>query len=197
MVAQKNINQALSEEIKTLKAENIEMQKEIRSIKNQNMIREQEAKTNNVVPVGMKNTIDEQKTCLPELKNKTDKVLNYIDFSIRPSDYKVRIINMNKENSPILVTFQTQQQKLSVLSKRREKGKIISNDCGLEGPSPIFVNEDLTSEQRRLFRSARTLREKDYQYVWVKGGRVFVRRSGSEDVVRVRTDEDIQRLCET
>jgi len=192
---QKIKNETFAEEIRQLKKQNEEMNQELKRLKDQNEIKDQQARTNNVVVVGIHSTIEEQKSNPLEIKRKIEKVMDHISPSIKTADYDVRVVNPIKENSPILVSFQTKQQKMDLMTKRREKGIILSNRCGLGGSHSIYINEDLSKDIRELLRSARRLRHNNgYKFVWVKSGSVFVRRDDNSDVIKVKCVEDVEAL---
>lgn len=191
---QKLKNEAFAEEIKQLKKLNEETQQEIKRLKSENTIKDQQARSNNVVIVGISNSIEDQKSN-SQIKRKVDMVISHIDPEIKPTDYQIHIVTKAKENSPLLISFHKPQCKESLLARRKEKGKIQGSDCGLVKSNPIYVNEDLTRETRELFREARKLRrDVGYKFVWVKAGNVFARRNEDSDVIKIKFIKDIEKL---
>ncbi|XP_046662978.1 uncharacterized protein LOC124355867 [Homalodisca vitripennis] len=77
----------------------------------------------------------------------------------------------------IIVKFVRRIDAESLLTKRRGK-KLSTRHLGLSTDSPVYVNESLTPERRRLFAMARNIRsDKNYKWLWVRGGKIFLRTS--------------------
>ena len=62
----------------------------------------------------------------------------------------------------------------------------------------IYINENLTQEQRQLFYKARQTKKKfpkEISHVWTRDGHCFVRRTKDEQKIRVTKDEDLLLLA--
>uniref|UniRef100_A0A147BAN2 Putative crack-1 is transposable element n=1 Tax=Ixodes ricinus TaxID=34613 RepID=A0A147BAN2_IXORI len=60
----------------------------------------------------------------------------------------------------------------------------------------IFINENLTKSVRELLWSARQwAKEKNYKFVWVKNGKIFVRQSEHRAVIRINRQEDLLKIA--
>lgn len=188
------ITKALNEEIKTLKKENGKINMDLAKFKSQTKIKDLEKRQNNIVIMGLKNNCAELKDRPEEVKQKSRKVLSYIDPDLEFENVEIKPVNVEKENTPILVAFKNPQEKNAFLTKRKEKGNITSTKCNLPGSHSIYVNEDMSREQRELFRRARSLRDRGYKFVWSKGGNIYVRRTETSDIVRINCSEDIDEL---
>lgn len=59
----------------------------------------------------------------------------------------------------------------------------------------LFVNEHLTRSNKLLFKDARAAaKDKHYKYVWVRGGRIFMRRDDRARVLLINSPEKIRNL---
>lgn len=59
---------------------------------------------------------------------------------------------------------------------------------------PVYVTENLSPENKQLHAVARKLlKEKKIMYVWVRGGRVYLRKTETSDAVFVRNGEVLDR----
>ncbi|XP_054715292.1 major antigen-like [Uloborus diversus] len=59
----------------------------------------------------------------------------------------------------------------------------------------IFINEHVTGKVKELHFIARKFKsENDYKFVWMKGGKVFLRKSENDRVIQVRRKEDLDKL---
>ena len=59
----------------------------------------------------------------------------------------------------------------------------------------IYINECLTTENNNLFWKARNRgREKNYKYVWVKNGKIFVKKDPNAATIRVKIEKDLSKI---
>lgn len=94
----------------------------------------------------------------------------------------------------IIVKFVRRIDAETLLSKRRGK-KLSTRHLGLPTDSPVYINESLTPERRRLYALARKVRsDKNYKWLWVKGGKIFLRKSDGEPVILIKCQADLDKL---
>lgn len=87
---------------------------------------------------------------------------------------------------PILVRFFSRKIRDSWLAKKSELRKT---------KSKIFLNENLTAQNKQLFWKMKTRAvEREYQFVWHKSGKLFVRRSPRDRVIRIITMDDLEKI---
>lgn len=150
--------------------------------------------------------------CVPEHRSENvitviKQLGQVINFPINDCDisYCARIAKANP-NSPrprsILVKFSTPRIRDSVLAasiqynKRHQDEKLNTSVLGLDDKrTPLYVVENLSVENKNLHAAAR-LRAKQlqYKYVWVRGGRVYVRKSDTSEAVFVRDIDTLNNL---
>lgn len=59
----------------------------------------------------------------------------------------------------------------------------------------LFFNENLTRTNRRLFWLARVAaKANDYKFVWVKGGKIFVKKFEDAPLIRVNSEADVAKI---
>lgn len=98
----------------------------------------------------------------------------------------------------IMIRFVRNIDMQSFMDKRRKKKNLNSRDLGfMEGNAlPIYVNNSLTSEKRKLLNAAKQLKqEKMYTFLWVRNGRIFMRKNPGDRFVVVETFEDLKKLA--
>lgn len=102
----------------------------------------------------------------------------------------------NGNNPPgIIVKFVRRLDKEEFLRKRRVKRNLSTRHMGRTDDRPVYVNESLTPARRRLLAMARAVqREKNYKFLWVRNGRIFMRREENASVTIVTTQEDLSKL---
>lgn len=84
-----------------------------------------------------------------------------------------------------------------LLQKRRVKRNLNTHDLGLTSnpAGAVYVNESLAPGRRRLLNAARQLkREKGYTYLWIRGGRILMRKNEGDRVIVLTTMEDLARV---
>ncbi|KAG8331046.1 hypothetical protein J6590_049483 [Homalodisca vitripennis] len=63
---------------------------------------------------------------------------------------------------------------------------------------PVYINEALSSARRRLFAMAREIkRDKQYKYLWVRGGKIFLRKEESGTITKITCQADLEKLYRT
>lgn len=93
----------------------------------------------------------------------------------------------------IIARFCSRDKKQEFLSKAR-KAKLHTNDLGFPGPHhyPLYVNDHLTVENKRLFAKALSLkREKGWAFLWTDNCHIKARQSNESRVYRIRTEADL------
>lgn len=59
----------------------------------------------------------------------------------------------------------------------------------------VFINENLTKLQRWLFWNAKECaRASGFQYVWIKNGKIWVRKRQGANAVRIENDSDLDKI---
>lgn len=191
---QKEKNTMFGNEIRLLKRENEEIKTELRKLKGQYLTKENENRITNVIVMGIKSTAEEVGFSPDNVIHKTEKVLKYIDSEMNLNNVQIKLLSPLKANTPVLVTFKSVEDKHKLLKKRKSKGKIVGDRCGLTETNPIFINEDMSKETRELYASARTLRNKGYKYIWAKDGRIFARQDDNAKLIRINSLDDIEGI---
>jgi hypothetical protein len=100
-------------------------------------------------------------------------------------------------NSPpgIIVKFVRRLDKEELLKKRRVKSNLSTRHMNMSMDQTVYINEALTPARRRLLAAARQLkREKNFRFLWVRGGKIFLRKSEGSNVVQVTCQADLDAL---
>lgn len=97
----------------------------------------------------------------------------------------------------IVVRFVRKLDKEAIMQKRRDKRNLNSRDIGfLDGESNvIYFNDSLTFEKRKLLNAARVIKgEKQYTYLWVRNGRIHMRKNQGDRFVVINSLDDLAKL---
>lgn len=123
-----------------------------------------------------------------------------IDYVSRAGPRIKKVANENNDlPRPLVVSFTRKIKREEFLKQAKSRRALVSKDIVGSGPERrIYVNERLTSETRRLFRTSRKWsKENGFKYCWVRDGVVYVRKRDGRDgspPIRIRSCEDLQRL---
>lgn len=101
----------------------------------------------------------------------------------------------NNKPSGIIVKFVRRLDKEEFMRRRRVKRNLNSTHINRTEGQPIYINESLSPERRRLMALARVVkREKAYTFLWVRNGKIFLRKDENTPVFVVTRQEDLSRL---
>lgn len=100
---------------------------------------------------------------------------------------------------PLVVSFTRRSKRDDFINKAKSRKSLDSRDILVSGPQRrVYVNERLTSDCRRLFRSARNfVRENGFKYCWTRNGKVYIRKGEGKDgspPIHVRDFADLERM---
>ena len=141
--------------------------------------------------------------------------------AINPNDYTckraVKEGTEPDENRPppvIIVTFTTRDKKLRFITKKGDfTDWTVEHVCpelatSTNKDNGIFIRENLTPEQRKLFYLTRQYTnkkvdadgkeavdgEKLYRYTWTKHGVIYIKKTEDARAIRIDTEEDLANL---
>lgn len=76
-----------------------------------------------------------------------------------------------------------------------KKNKVTTKHVDGTGDKPIFINEHLTVYNKMLLRKCKeAAKNKLYQYVWVKNGRILLKKDDTSSTFRVSDEEDLKKI---
>lgn len=97
----------------------------------------------------------------------------------------------------IIVKFVRRHVKEEMLRKRKIKRNLNTNDIGMSsGPAEVvYMNESLSQSRRKVLNAARQLRkEQGFAFVWVKNGRIFLRKDEGSRAIMLTNMEQVTEL---
>ena len=104
----------------------------------------------------------------------------------------------------ILITLNSPRQRDTLLAatikynKQHPNDKLNSGDLGIGGnkKSAIYVTENLSPENKSLHAAARLkARELKFRHVWVRSGRIYMRKTDTSEYIYVRNAATLEKLC--
>lgn len=189
------------ETIMELQKENLEMSNKMKSLNVRVDQLEQQTRSNNI-----------EIQCVPEKKH--ENLFNIVSEISRVTACVVenrdilhctRVAKQNPNNTrPRSIVVQLASPRLRDqflaavvnFNKNNKDNKLNSVHLGYSGPkTPIFVTEHLSPTYRALHASARIkAKELGYKFVWIRGGRIFMRKVEDSDHIMVRNMDTLDKL---
>ncbi len=105
-------------------------------------------------------------------------------------------VPVQKGTPPIIVRLNYWEKKDRLITS--SKAKKLKNDCiGLDSKQSIYVSEHVTDLNRKLLRTAKTLKtEYSGSFVWCKNEKIFVHQREKAATIRIQDNEDIEAARE-
>lgn len=116
------------------------------------------------------------------------------------SCHKVLLKNANKNNvtvteSLVIINFVNHHIKRNIMEKAKKIKKLSAVHFGFNNDNKVFVNECLSKERRHLYMHAKKAKlVKNYNYLWIKGGRILMRKLAGEQVIVINSEIDLEKL---
>ncbi|XP_045451021.1 uncharacterized protein LOC123659904 [Melitaea cinxia] len=152
--------------------------------------------------------------CVPEFKNENlvamlGQVASVIKCDIDNKDVIscTRVMKLNKDSPrprSILVKFSSPRVRDTFLAAsidfnkkaKTNLDKLNTSHLGIGGDKkPVYICEHLTPAVKALHAEARLCSKKlGYRFVWVKNGRIFMRKSDKSDYIYIRNSEVLKGL---
>ncbi|XP_047040179.1 uncharacterized protein LOC124644713 [Helicoverpa zea] len=184
-----------------LQKENLEMRNNIKTLNMRVDQLEQQSRANNI-----------EIQCLPEKKH--ENLFNIVSEIAKVSGcvmesrdilHCTRVAKINPNNSrPRSIVVQLASPRIrdqflaSIINfnKNNKDNKLNSMHLGYPGQkSAIFVTEHLSPTYRALHAAARTkAREIGYSFVWIRNGRIFMRKTQESEHILVRNMDTLKKL---
>ncbi|XP_039764264.1 uncharacterized protein LOC120636767 [Pararge aegeria] len=193
--------QLLKSEVITLRADNTKLQDNVRNLDSKMLEIEQRARESN---------LDLQ--CIPEfpkenLTNTAIQLGKTISYPIMENDIIscTRIAKVNASSSrprSVILKLSSPRKRDEFLSaclkfnKSNPLDKLNSSHLGIAADkTPIYVSEHLSPANRSLHAMARSYKkEKGYKYLWVRHGRVMMRKNDSSPAIWIKNSDFLMQI---
>lgn len=132
-----------------------------------------------------------------------------INLEMEPRDIKDIFRQQGKrnenQNSPIIVDLGSSILRNELLKKVKNfniknKQKLQAKHLGhkTNEDQPVFISEQLTPKNARLFFLARDLvKNKKYKYCWTSFGKVYIRQDDTSRIIQITSESQIHQLLQT
>lgn len=187
--------------ITTLQADNDRLKTNVNELTTRLNVVEQHMRENNVEINGIPEHNNEN------LANTLINLSKTIGSSLNDSDILqiTRIAKLNKDNDrprSVIAKLQSPRQRDTILAavsnynKKHPEDKLSSHHLGIAGKrAPVFVTEHLSPANKQLHAATRKLaKETSHKFVWIRNGRIFVRKDVNHDSIYIRNLDTLNRL---
>lgn len=177
------------------------LQNDINDLKKKLLVHENSAVANSIRISGVPSREDEN---LQSIFNNICLSLNIRAPNIENIYRLTKIYKNNRPYTPndevIVVKLQSPYEKNFVLKsiakyRRFQKTTLTLRQAGIESDQPIYVNENLTPHNHKIFTAAlRMKKEKQIYSAYTLRGLVYIKKRNTDDPVLVEFLEDLDRL---
>lgn len=192
---------ATYKELKVLREENTTLKETVGDLNTRLNYLEQQSRASNL-----------ELQCVPENKNEelysiVMQLSKNVSCDLKNTDvlHCTRVAKVNQSsNRPRSIVVQlaspkTRDQLLASVikyNKTHPKDRLQSNHLGITGPScPVYVVEHLSPANKALHAAARRkAKEVGFKFVWVRNGRIFVRKNETSEFIFVKNMDILSKL---
>ncbi|XP_059055163.1 uncharacterized protein LOC131849175 [Achroia grisella] len=173
--------------VEEVNRQNIKLQRDLNA-------NEQRERQSNVEVIGIPETINEDlRSYMSKIATKAGLQISLDDIlEVHRITPKVRIQGRPRM---IILKLKSRLLKDNFISKVR-KYHPTTKDIGLPGDAKsIFVYENLTTYNKGLLKKIKDIaKSKQYQFIWVKNGKIYVRKSDTFPAIHINSEEDFTKL---
>lgn len=168
------------------------LRSEMKDIKLQFSLADQRSRQNNVEIKGVPIKKDENLFSIIEALSKK---VNFL-FPKSRINYIYRIPLYNSKDKAIIVSFLNRYVKEEFVAAARIAKNISAADIGFKDASNrVYVNDHLNADFKTLLSRTKSIASgKSYSYVWVKFGKIHVRKNDSSHVLVISTENDLNKI---
>ncbi|XP_047035820.1 uncharacterized protein LOC124641695 [Helicoverpa zea] len=111
-------------------------------------------------------------------------------------NYISRVPIFNSNEKLIIVSFLNRYVKEDFIAAARAVKDLSTSHIGFQGSSQrIYVNDHLSIEYKKLLSKVKIMaKEKYYEFVWVKHGKIHILKNTNSKVVIIRKESDLNKI---
>lgn len=170
----------------------ISLQNDLMKAKLELSAQEQRSRLNNVEIKGVPIKKDEN------LFSIVEQLSRKVNCTVPKSqiNYISRVPMHNSKEKLIIVSFMNRYVKEDFIAAARADKKLSSTDIGFQGVScRVYVNDHLSVDHKKLLTLTKTTAQsKNFSFVWIKHGKIHVRRDDSSKVIVIRHENDLNKI---
>lgn len=111
-------------------------------------------------------------------------------------NYIARVPIFNSNEKLIIVSFLNRYVKEDFIAAARADKGLSASDIGFQGSSQrVYVNDHLSVEYKKLLSKVKIMaKEKYYEFVWVKHGKIHILKNNHSKVLIIRKESDLNKI---
>lgn len=100
------------------------------------------------------------------------------------------------KQKPILVVLNNYYTKNELLTRFKHKKQLIGSEIGLDASVKIHIGEHVNSYHQKLMYLAKQklISIGKYKYLWIQNGDVLIRKTCTSKIVKIKSEDDINKL---
>lgn len=153
---------------------------------------EQRSRLNNVEIKGVPTRKDEN------LFSIIESIGRKVNYSCPKSqvNYVSRVPIFNSSEKLIIVSFLNRYVKEDFIAAARAVKDLSTSHIGFQGTSQrVYVNDHLSVEYKKLLSKVKIIaKEKHYEFVWVKHGKIHILKNANSKVIIIRKESDLNKI---
>lgn len=168
------------------------LEKDVAELKVQLSAADQRSRLNNVEIKGVPVRKDENLFSIVEAISKEANV----NFPRTQINYLYRVPVHGSKDKAIIVSFTNRYVKEEFVAAARARKTLAAPDIGFrDSVRRIYVNDHLNAESKGLLTKAKSAaREKSFKYIWVKYGKIHLRKNDTSPVFIVSQESDLNKI---
>ncbi|CAH2097110.1 unnamed protein product [Euphydryas editha] len=187
--------------IKTLQTDNANLQATVSDLSERLSALEQNMRENNIEINGIPESKSEN------LVNTISQLAKTVNQPFADDDFLhvTRVAKLNRDSArprTVVVKLRSTRHRDALLAavatynRKNPKNKLSSSHLGVDGPSvPVFVSEHLSPANKSLHAATRKkAKEMAYKFVWVRGGRIYVRKDEFSQAKLIRNTMSLKNI---
>ncbi|KAJ8728493.1 hypothetical protein PYW07_006189 [Mythimna separata] len=168
------------------------LQSDLARVKFELSAHDQRSRLNNVEIKGVPVKKDENLFCIIE---SIGRKVNY-SCSKNHINYISRVPIFKSNEKLIIVSFLNRYVKEDFIAAARAVKDLSAADIGFQDTSQrVYINDHLSVEHKKLLSRVKVLaREKHYEYVWVKHGKIHLLKNNHSKVYIIKNELDLNKI---
>lgn len=100
-------------------------------------------------------------------------------------------IHSGTQSAPIYVELQSSDIKNTIIQLAKAK-QLKANHLGFDSHNKVKIAERLTPYNKNLLREANQLRSHGIKFIWIKYGKIFIRKNHNSEIINIRSSIEIE-----
>ncbi|XP_045539862.1 uncharacterized protein LOC123722363 [Papilio machaon] len=111
-------------------------------------------------------------------------------------NYISRVPMQNSKEKLIIVSFLNRYIKEEFIAAARAIKELTTSNLGFHcSPQRVYINDHLTVESKQLLSKVKAIaKERNYTFVWVKYGKIHIRKNTSSKTIIIRKETDLNKI---